>query len=81
MVKVCAGKRRPTAALHDGGILGQHGKVETVPEVSLVPSAVELKSSPDREGDQPGRSWMASVAEKESTVALAQFRATVVGVY
>jgi hypothetical protein len=50
------------AALNDRGVEG-HGQATAVPKASLYLSALELKSSQDRESDQPGRPWKASAAK------------------
>jgi hypothetical protein len=49
MVEVGVAKGRPTAALHGGGVGGQHGQAKTVPEAGLDLSALELQSSRKRE--------------------------------
>jgi hypothetical protein len=43
--EVGVAKGSPTAALHGGGIGGQHGQPETVREAGLDFSALELQSS------------------------------------
>jgi hypothetical protein len=45
LVEVGVAKGRPAAALHDGGVGGQHGQAEAVPEAGLDLSALELKNS------------------------------------
>jgi hypothetical protein len=55
MVEVGVAKGRPTAALHGGGVGGQHGQAKTMPEASLDLSALELQSTRERESDQPSR--------------------------
>jgi hypothetical protein len=80
MVEVGVAKGRPTAALHGGGVGGQHGQAKTVPEAGLDLSALELQSSRERESDQPSRGRTAGAAKKACTGALAPVCAGVVGV-
>jgi hypothetical protein len=74
MVEVGMAKGCPTAALHGGGVGGQHGQAKTVPEAGLDLSALELQSSREREIDQPSRyilrvSFNKHIGKKQGTSA------------
>jgi hypothetical protein len=79
VVEVGVAKGRPPAALHEGGVEGQHGQAKTVPDASLDLSALELKSLRERESDQPSQSRTAGAAKKAGT-RFFRVRAGVVGV-
>jgi hypothetical protein len=81
MVEVGVAKSCSTAALHGGGVGGQHGQAKTEPEAGLDLSALELQSSREREGDQPSRSPTAGAAKKAGAGALAPVCAGVVEVH
>jgi hypothetical protein len=81
MVEVGVAQGRPTAAPHGGGVGGQHGQVETVPEAGLDHFALELQSSRERESDQPRRGRTAGAAKKACAGALAPVCAGVVGAH
>jgi hypothetical protein len=71
MVEVGVAKGCPIAALHGGGVGGQHGQAKMVPEAGLDLSALELQSSREGEGDQPSRGRTAGAAKKACSGALA----------
>jgi hypothetical protein len=81
VIEVGVAKGRPTAALHSGGVGGEHGQAMTVPEVGLDLSALELHISREQESDQASRGRMAGAAKKVCAGALAPFRAGVIGVH
>jgi hypothetical protein len=53
VIEVGVAKGRPAAVLHCEGVGGQHGQAETVPEVGLDVSSLELQSWRERESDKP----------------------------